>query len=307
MLFIPLIAVLLAIVGVTRSMPQLMDVRYLLDSSTLYVETGLLALGMTLVIISGNIDLSVGSNLVLTACLVAKLFERGWSISLVLVAACLLGTSFGALNGIMVAKFRLPSFLVTLGTMALYRGAAQAALGPASIKLPGGFKGIDQARLFGLPWPVLIFFALAIGFAYLLHRTFLGRWIFSVGSNERASVYSGVPTDRVKISVFAITGLMAGIGALLLDSRLGVARYDVARGIELDSITIAVLGGTAIQGGKGTVLGTVSALALVAFAKTAMGVANVKAEYQLTAMGLLLVLAVLLTNLAGKFSARAIA
>ncbi len=294
---VPLVLLVIATVAATRLSPHFLDARYLLDTSTLYVETGLLALAMTLVIVSGNIDLSVGSMLVLTACLVAKLMDSGMGIFPAVIAGMVIGAALGTVNGLLVAKFRLPSFLVTLGMMAVARGAAQAMLGSTSIKLPKGFKGIDQSLVLGLPWPLIIFIFGALLIGLLLHRTVFGRWVFALGTNESASRYAGVPIDRVKVSVFALSGLMAGIGALLMDSRLAVARYDLARGIELDAITVAVVGGAAIKGGKGSILGTTLALFLIMVMRTAMGVASVKAEYQLTAIGALLIIAVLAGNL----------
>ncbi len=301
---VPFVLLIAAVIVATKLSPHFLDAAYLLDKSTLYVEMGLLALGLTLVIVSGNIDLSVGSNLVLTACLTAMVFERGASVPLAIVFACTVGTLFGAFNGLLVAKLKLPSFLVTLGTMAAFRGAAQAIMGAQSIKLPQEFKGIDQSLLFGLPWPLVIFLAFAIVTGIILHRTVFGRWVFALGTNESASRYSGLPNDRTKVAVFAFTGLMAGIGALLMDSRLAVARYDLARGMELEAITVAVVGGAAIAGGRGSVLGTTIALFLIMVIRTAMGVANVKPEYQLTAIGALLILAVLAENAGRALQAR---
>ncbi len=294
---IPLGLLIIAFLVASRLSPNFLDARYLLDTSTIYVEAGLIALAMTFVIVSGNIDLSVGSTLVLTACLTAKAQEAGLPVFATVLFALGIGTTLGVLNGLLVAKFRLPSFLVTLGTMAAARGAAQAMLGPGSVKLPPGFTGLDQSTLLGIPWPLAILLFVAVLAAVLLHRTTFGRWVFAVGANESATRYSGVPVDRVKISVFALAGLMAGLGALLVNSRLGVARHDLVRGLELDAITIVVVGGTAIQGGKGTILGTVIALFLVMVIKTGMGVANVKAEYQLTAIGALLILTVMAQKL----------
>lgn len=294
---VPAVLVILAYFICARLSPHFNDFRYLLNSSTLYMETGLVALGMTLVIVSGNIDLSVGSIVVLTACLTAKLLETGCPTWAAVLAACAMGTILGAVNGLIVAKLKIPSFLVTLGTMAAYRGAAQAMLGAKSVKLPKPFIGLDMKTLGPLPYPLIIFLFLALGIGLLLHQTVFGRWTFAVGTNERASRYSAVPVDRVKILVFAITGLLCGISALMIDSRLGVARYDLANGIELDAITVAVVGGASIAGGSGTILGTVLALFLIDIMRTGMGVANVKAEYQLTAIGVLLILAVAVQSL----------
>jgi len=293
---IPAVLIVIAFFVCSRLSPHFADAAYLLNSSTLYMEMGLISLGMTLVIISGNIDLSVGSILVLTACITAKLLDIGLSIPLAVVMALGIGTVLGMINGLVVAKLRIPSFLVTLGTMALYRGAAQAMLGPTSVKLPHNFVGLDMKSVGGLPYPLIIFLLAAIVIGLLLHQTVFGRWIFAVGTNESASLYSAIPVDRVKIIVFALTGFLCGIGALMIDSRLGVARHDLVPGIELDAITVAVVGGASIAGGKGTILGTVLALVLIDVLHTGMGVANVKAEYQLTVIGVLLVAAVLLMN-----------
>lgn len=300
----PFVLLVLAVLVAWRLSPGFLDARYLLDSSTLYMEVGLLALGLTLVIASGNIDLSVGSNLALTACLTAILLEKGASVPVGVAFACACGTLLGAFNGVLVASLRLPSFLVTLGTMAAYRGAAQAVMGAESVKLPDGFKGLDQSLVLGVPWPLLVFLAFAVVTGLLLHRTVFGRRVFALGTNESASRYSGLPNERTKVLVFALTGLMCGVSALLMDSRLAVARHDLARGIELDAITVAVVGGAAISGGRGNVFGTVLALLLIVVVRTAMGVANVKPEYQLTVIGALLVLAVLADNLGRAVGSR---
>jgi rhamnose transport system permease protein len=275
---------------------KFLDFHYLLDNSTVYMETGLIALGMTMVIISGAIDLSVGSNLILTSCLTAKLMEKGWGIPASIAAACCIGAFLGFINGVLVAKLKLPSFLVTLGTMAAYRGTAQAMMGASSVKLPKGFVGLDEKLLWGIPWPVVIFLIFALVAGFLLHQTVFGRWTFALGTNQSASKYSGIPNDRVTILLFTILGLLCGIGALLIDSRLGVARYDLAQGLELDAITVAVVGGAAITGGTGTMLGTVLALFLIDLMHSAMGMAKLKSEFQLTAIGILLIVVVLCMN-----------
>ncbi len=286
-----------ALFGFSRYSPRFLDARFLLSDFNLYVETGLVALGMTFVIVSGNIDLSVGSNLVLTGCLIAKIAHAGAPLWMALVCGCVIGAAFGAFNGLLVARLKLPSFLVTLGTMAAYRGAAEALMGPTSVKLPVGFKSLERAWTLGLPDPLWIFLFFALGAGILLHKTVFGRWVYAIGANESAAVYAGVPVERSKVLVFALTGLLCGIGGFLMDSRLGVARHDFAHGLELDAITIVVVGGTAISGGRGVMLGTALALVLIAVLKIGMGVADVQAEYQLLAVGSLLVIAALASNL----------
>ena len=302
--WIPAVLLVLVLIGFSRLSPNFLDVKYLLSNSTLYMETGLLAIGMTFIIISGNIDLSVGSNMVLTACLTAKLLEAGCPIIAAIPFACLTGAILGALNGWLISAFKLPSFLVTLGTMAFYRGIAQAMMGPSSIKLPAAFKGIDRITFGFIPVPVWAFLVLGLVGGIILHRTVFGRWVVALGTSEPGATYSGIPIERVKILVFAVTGLLAGIGSLLLDSRLAVARHDLAKGVELDAITVVVLGGASILGGRGSMLGTMLALLLIDFLKTGMGVMNIKSEYQLTVIGALLIIAALSMNLAERIDVR---
>jgi rhamnose transport system permease protein len=280
--------------------PYFLDVSYLLNSSTLYVETGLLALAMTLVIVAGQIDLSVASILALVTCLTAWLNQQlgiPWTTLLLLVPC--IGFGLGAVNGCLVAYLGLPSLAVTLATMALYRGTAQVLLGDHSLRIPDWLFGFDYVHVPGtqIPVPLALFFLAAILFAIVLHKTVFGRWIIAVGTNEGAARFSGIPITRVKFLVFAISGLTASLAGMMCASRLGVARFDHARGLELDVITAVVLGGTNIFGGRGTIFGSVVALMLIATLKTGMGVANVKAENQLAVVGSLLIAAVIANNL----------
>ena len=302
---VPAVLVIVAFIAGVIESPYFLDFRYLLDASSLYVETGLLALGMTLVIVSGNIDLSIASGMALCACVAAKLLSIGWPTPVVLVATVALGAVLGCFNGLLISGLRLSSVVVTLGTMAAYRGAAQVLAGADSIKFPAALTGIDYVKTLGTPVPapltILVFIAVIVGL--VLHRTVLGRWIYALGTNAQASFYSGVPTAKVTVSVFAISGALSGIAGLLIDSRLGVARFDHAQGLEVDVITAVVLGGAAITGGSGSILGSMLALLLVALIRIGMGLANVTAEYQLAAVGALLVVTVMVGNLGEKIAA----
>ena len=174
-----------------------------------------------------------------------------------------LGAAGGALNGYLIAWLNLPSLTVTLATLALFRGIAQILLGDHSIQdMPQWLFGIDRYFIAGTPIPFefVLFLILAVIFALVLHKTVLGRYIYAIGTNERAAFFAGVPVRRVKLLLFTLSGFLAGLAALMLNSRLMVARYDHARGWELDAITAVVLGGTSIAGGRGTIYGTVVAL-----------------------------------------------
>jgi rhamnose transport system permease protein len=288
--------------------PYFLDGRYLLDSTSLYMEVGVVALAMTLVIISGNIDLSVASNLALTAVVSAKLFAS-WHLPMPLIVlfAPIFGALLGLFNGLMITRLRLPSLTVTLGTLALYRGLAQVLVGDHSVgNFPDWFNGIDYRKIAGIaPMPLILFLALAVVFALLLHKTIFGRCVYAIGTNEPASRFSGVRVDLVKLAVFTLSGFMAGIGSMMMLSRLSVARYDMALGDELAVITAVVLGGTDIFGGRGSIFGTVIALFLLGVIRTGMGVANIRAENQLAVTGTLLVVAVLLARLSAWLGQRA--
>lgn len=297
------VALLLLIVAFVVSgirEPRFLDAAYLFDRSTLYTETALLALTMTLVIVAGHIDLSVTSILALTGALVATLSDRlHIPLGVLIPLAPVLGGLLGWLNGYLVAWRGLPSLVVTLATMALYRGVAQILLGDGSVALPSWFTGIERVEIPGtyIHVPLVIVVACVAGFVALLHGTVFGRQIVAIGVNPEAARYSGVPVARRLTLLFILSGAMAGICSLLLLSRLGVARYDHARGLELDVITAVVLGGTSIFGGRGTIYGSMIALLLIAVVQTGMGVAGVKAEVQVTAIGFLLIAAVLIARL----------
>jgi rhamnose transport system permease protein len=285
--------------------PEFRDVHYLFDATSLYMEVAVMALAMTLVIISGNIDLSVASGLALIACACARLYANlHWPMPLVMCAALAVGVALGLFNGLLVTKLRLPSLTVTLGTLALYRGLAQVLVGDRSVGgFPEWFGGLDYRRVGDLvPYPLILFLSLAIVFALLLHKTVFGRLVYAIGTNEEATRFSGIRTDRVKLTVFVLSGLMMAVGALMMMSRLTTAQYSFAAGDELTVITAVVLGGTDIFGGRGTIFGTVVALLLMVVLKTAMDLRNIESQYQLAITGTLLVTAVLLANLLNKLS-----
>ncbi len=297
------VALLMIAIAVGASLSQyFLDVAFLLDSTSLYMEIGIMALAMTLVIISGNIDLSVASNLALTAVLCAKMYAV-WHVPMaaMIVLAPLIGGILGLVNGLMITWLGLPSLTVTLGTLALYRGLAQVMVGDHSIgKFPDWFVGIDYRKLGDLvPLPLIIFLTAAVVFGIGLRKTVFGRCVYAMGTNEPAARFSGLRVDRMKLAVFALSGMMAGLGSIIMLSRLGVARYDLALGDELAVITAVVLGGADIFGGRGSIFGTVAAIFLLGVVRQAMGVANLTAEVHLSVTGTLLVASVLLTRLSG--------
>jgi rhamnose transport system permease protein len=304
--------IILAFIAGSIMSPYFLDAAFLFNYTSLYIEVGIMAIAMTFIIISGNIDLSVASILALVAAVVGvSYFDMGIPMALTILIALVTGALLGAFNGFMIVRTKLPALAVTLATLALYRGVAQVLLGDDSrprlawsrdIIFPEWFTGINRIYVPGTPIPIpfVIFLVLAIILGIVLHRTTFGRWVYATGTNEIATRYSGIRTERLKVMLFTLSGLMAGIAGLIMVSRLSTARYDHARGWELDVITAVVLGGTSIFGGRGTMFGTVAAYLLLIILRTGMGVANVKAESQLAVIGSLLIIAILVSNLTGR-------
>jgi rhamnose transport system permease protein len=288
-------------------LPRFLDARYLLDRSTVYMEAGIMALAMTFVIAAGHIDLSCAAILALTGALVMKLHASlGVPMLPLMVLAPIIGAALGAVNGLVVSRLNIPSLVVTLATMAAYRGFAQALIGDNSVPMPATYAGFDDVLLAGtsLPMPVALFIVVAIVLGLVLHKTLFGAYVLALGTNAEASRYSGIPVGRTTAGVFVLSGLAAGVGAMMMCSRFAFARWDHALGLELDVITAVVLGGASIFGGRATIFGTVIALLLIGVLQSAMGLANVDGEYQATANGALLIFAVIASNLAARLQGR---
>jgi rhamnose transport system permease protein len=271
---------------------------FILESATYYSEFSIVALVLTLVIISGEIDLSPAAMMALSACLFGSAFQAGVPIGLAMVISVISGVLMGAFNGFMVLWLRLPSLMVTIGTLTMYRGLAQSLAGDRSIsKFPTWFVGIDYRELCGVPVPVVIFIFASIVLAVVLGMTILGRQIYQIGTSEVAARYAGIKVRRIKFTLFVSMGVVSSICGLVATSRLASVRYDLASGGELQMVLIVMLGGTYIFGGRGTILGTFIASWLLVIIATGMTVADIPVTYQLTVMGLLLIVSIISTNL----------
>lgn len=276
--------------------PYFLEVRTLFDMTSHFMEIGLMALAMTLIVVMGEIDLSVASLCALAGVACGLLHEGGLPLLLAIGGALLLGTALGAVNGWLAVAFRLPSLVVTLGTMALYRGVGQILLGDRSTYgFPGWFVSVDLRYLPGtwFPLPLACFAACALLFFLLLHRTTAGRLLYCIGNNAEACRFSGIAVDRMKVALFALSGLMAAAAGLMMTSRFASARWDMASGMELEVITVVLLGGTSIFGGRGTILGTVLALFVIGTLRYGMGLANIPPQNQSVVIGLLLIASIL--------------
>lgn len=292
-----------------RMSPYFLDGRNLARASSDFMELGLMMLPMVFIIITGGIDLSVASNLGMCASFMGLLFMNGTNIWMAALAALILGVLGGLLNGMLVAKVKLPPLVVTLGTYAFYRGIAYVMLGDqAARNYPPEFTYLGQGKIPGtlIPFSVVLFVVMAIIFTLVLHKTTFGRYLFTIGNNENASTFSGVPVEKVKISIYAISGFMAALAGLILAARFGSTRPDIGNGMELTVITTAVLGGVDINGGIGTMGGSALSLLLIGLMRFGMGLVNIQGQVQGVAIGLLLIFSILLPNIARGFSSKSI-
>ncbi len=298
--------VVIASVINSRLSPYFLNGRNLSRTSMDFMELGLMMLPMVFIIITGNIDLSVASNLGMCASLMAVLWNLHVDIWIAALAALVLGTLAGLLNGFLIARVKLPALVATLGTYAFYRGVAYVLLGDqAGRGYPPAFTYLGQGMLPGtlIPFSVTLFVVLAVIFGVILHRTTFGRYLFSIGNNENACLYAGVPVARIKLIIYTVSGFMAALAGLVLAARFGSTRPDIGTGMELSVITAAVLGGVDILGGNGTMPGAVLSLVLIGLMTFGMGLKNVQDQVQTIAIGSLLILSILLASLARAISA----
>jgi rhamnose transport system permease protein len=295
---------LLALLGVTIFYGASVS-PYFLNSTNLFFislnvgEVAILALPLTLIVVTGEIDLSVASMLGLSGVLMAELFKHGWPIWPAMIMAVLLGTFLGAVNGFLVTRVGLPSLAVTIGTLTLYRGIAQGILPTDTIGgFPAGLSSIGVVPIphTHIPYSIAFFFALAIVFGIVLHATPLGRAIFAIGAGHEAAFFAGIRVRRIKFWLFVLSGTLSGFAGVLWTLRFASARYDAGVGAELLVVTIVLLGGISIFGGRGTIAGVIIAVAVLGCLQTALTADEVPAQDQNIVVGALLLASVIVPN-----------
>ena len=268
------------------------------ELSTHVWELALLALPMTLIILTAGIDLSVGSTMALSAVVFGLCFAHGLPIWLGATLALFSGAAAGLLNGVFIAYVRVHPLIVTLATLAAYRGIAEGiSLGKPFSGFPAGFARLGQGTLLGLPIPGILFLVALLVMAILLARTPLGLRLSAIGYNETAARYSGLAVTRIKLWLYTTSGLTAAVAALLFVARRNTAKADIGTGMELDVITAVVLGGTSIFGGRGRLLGTVLGVLLIHETREFVSWQYARDELNLIVIGALLLLSVLADGL----------
>ena len=286
--------------------PEFRSPTKLLDQTSTWVEVGILAPFALFVILTGGIDLSVASIMALVGVTIGRLhFEEGVPIGPAAAIGLALGALAGAVNGAIIVLARIPDLVVTLATMAIYRGLAQAVARNQDYSgLPEGYRFLDDGLVVGIPVPWLVLLTVWIVAYLLLHHSPVGRRVYSLGSNPRAARLAGVSVARVRILVYGLSGLAAAVAAILYTVRSNAARSDDAEGFELYAITCVVLGGASIAGGRGSAAGVFLGFVFLGLLRSGLDLTGVHEFWQKLAMGTLLVgIAAINERLAGTKSA----
>ncbi|HZH62145.1 MAG TPA: ABC transporter permease [Metabacillus sp.] len=291
-----LIIIFIAVLIINSNLsPYFLNYASLRDGTMIFLDKAFIVFPMAMIMILRDIDISVGSTVALSSVVMATMYNSlGVPMELAVVICLAVGALCGLINGLLIVKFKeLSAVIVTLGTMILYRGIAYVILeDQSSGNFPEWFGFFGWGYMFGIPFILILFIIMAVVFGLLLHKTTFGRHIFAMGKNPTASRFSGVKVDRIKIIVFTLAGLMAGLTALFLSSRMGSTRPNVATMYELDVIAMAALGGISTAGGKGKIIGTVIAVFIIGYLQYGLGLINIPAQTLLIVVGALLILAV---------------
>nr|WP_326004842.1 ribose ABC transporter permease [Vibrio cholerae] len=296
-----LIALLFLVVVVSFLNPNFFTVDNILNILRQTSVNAIIAVGMTLVILTAGIDLSVGSVLALCGAFAATLVAMEVPVLVAVPTALLAGAALGAISGIIIAKGKVQAFIATLVTMTLLRGVTMVYTDGRPISTgftdtADTFAWFGTGYALGIPvpvWLMVVVFAVAW---YLLNHTRFGRYVYAVGGNESATRLSGINVDRVKIGVYAICGLLAALAGIIVTSRLSSAQPTAGMGYELDAIAAVVLGGTSLMGGKGRIMGTLIGALIIGFLNNALNLLDVSSYYQMIAKAVVILLAVLVDN-----------
>jgi rhamnose transport system permease protein len=291
-----ILIVALAILGLFND--RFLTVDNLLNQGRLMTEVGIIALPMTFIIITGGIDLSVGSVVGLCAIMLGYSWKNfGFPLPLAIVFSLGVGAAAGFVNGLLITRVRVPPLIMTIATLALYRGLAEGVSQAHSVRnYPEWFFFVGQGELFGVPTQLWILLVGIIVAGIALDRTTFGRSLYAIGNNETAARFSGLPVDRVKLLIYTLSGLAAGVSAWVLVSRVTTTRSDMGIGYELDVIAAVVLGGTSIFGGAGTIWGTVVGLVMIQLLKNGLALTGVKGDATIIVIGVVLIASTLIAS-----------
>lgn len=291
-----LIALILLVIVIGVISPEFRTIDNFMSLMRQSSINGFIAFGMTCVILTDAIDLSVGSVLALSTALCAAAIKGGMPVALAMLMALVIGTALGAVSGILVTKGRLQPFIATLITMTVYRGLTQIFMNGKPISGLGDsflLKFVGRGAVFGIPVPVILFIAVFILFTFLLGKTTFGRRIYATGSNATSAKLAGVNVNRTKLIAYAISGCMATLSGLILLSRMASTQPTLGSGYELDAIAAVALGGTSMSGGRGRIWGTFVGVLIIAVLNNGLNILGVSSYYQDVIKGIVILIAVL--------------
>ncbi|QKK33905.1 ABC transporter permease (plasmid) [Rhizobium indicum] len=282
--------------------PYFLDAWNLSDATFNFTEKAMIAFAMALLVISGEIDLSVAAIIALASTAMGAAAQVGIGTPGLVAIGIGTGLACGTFNGVLVSVLKLPSIVVTIGTMSLFRGISYIVLGDQAYgKYPADFAYFGQGYVVWVfSFEFVLFIVLAILFAVLLHATNFGRQVYAIGNNDFAARFSGIPVERVKFILFLLTGVMSGVAAVCLTSRLGSTRPSIAQGWELEVVTMVVLGGISILGGSGTIVGVVIAAFVMGLVTFGLGLLNVPGIVMSIFIGLLLIITIAIPIIARR-------
>ena len=288
--------ILMAVITIINS--NFLTANNLLNLLLQVTSNALIAFGMTFVILTGGIDLSVGSILALSSALTAGLLGSGMPVTLAILISLILGCILGMMNGLLISYGKLAPFIVTLATMTIFRGATLVYTNgnPITKGLSDTFlfQFLGQGYIVGIPFPVIIMFIVFIVLYVLIHKTAFGKSVYAIGGNEKAAYISGVKLNKVKIIIYSISGIMASISGLIITSRLSSAQPTAGASYEMDAIAAVVLGGTSLSGGKGRILGTLIGALIIGVLNNGLNIIGVSAFWQQVVKGVVILIAVLI-------------
>jgi len=288
--------ILMAVITIINS--NFLTANNLLNLLLQVTSNALIAFGMTFVILTGGIDLSVGSILALSSALTAGLLGSGMPVTLAILISLILGCILGMMNGLLISYGKLAPFIVTLATVTIFRGATLVYTNgnPITKGLSDTFlfQFLGQGYIVGIPFPVIIMFIVFIVLYVLLHKTAFGKSVYAIGGNEKAAYISGVKLNKVKIIIYSISGIMASISGLIITSRLSSAQPTAGASYEMDAIAAVVLGGTSLSGGKGRILGTLIGALIIGVLNNGLNIIGVSAFWQQVVKGVVILIAVLI-------------
>jgi rhamnose transport system permease protein len=294
-----LIIALIAVLLLSTRTDKFLTVDNLLNQGRLLTEIGLVALPMTFIIITGGIDLSVGSIFGMSAIVLAFSWQDlHLPLELAIVLSLVVGTIAGFTNGWFIVRIGVPPLIMTVATLALYRGIAEGISGGRWGRgFPDWFFQLGQGEFLDVPTQVWILVIAVIITSIILARTIFGRTLYAIGNNETGARFSGLKVARVKLLIYTFSGFMAALAGYVYTSRVSSTRYDVGTGLELDCVAAVVLGGTSIFGGSGSITGTVIGFVLIQLLKNGLSLAGVKGDSTIVVIGSVLVVAILVNNL----------